>query len=114
MEAILDDYHNTMLIICNADQHQRLAVGDAGRERIDVLDGVEPVAAAKRRRQRLHPPADAAKNAADEQENRRAKQVDEFPESVAETQLNGKLRLPIFCEAEMCCLCRFCWRFCQS
>src|SRR6266849_2548692 len=67
------------LLICNADQHQRLAVGDAGRERIDVLDGVEPVAAAKRRRQRLHPPADAAKNAAGEQENRRAKQVDEFP-----------------------------------
>jgi hypothetical protein len=30
MEAILDDYHDTVLMICNADQHQRLGVGDAG------------------------------------------------------------------------------------
>jgi hypothetical protein len=58
--------------------------------------------------------ADAAKNAASEHENPRAKQVDEFPETVAETQLNGMLRRPIFCAAKMCCLCRIRRRFCQS
>jgi hypothetical protein len=58
----------------------------------------EPVA--KQCRPRRHPPADAAKNGASEPENPQAKQVDEFPESVAETQLKGKLRLPIFCTAK--------------
>ena len=53
----------------------------------------EPVAAAKRCRPRCREP--------------RAKQVSEFPESVAETQLNGKLRLPIFCTAKCAAYAEF-------
>jgi hypothetical protein len=73
-----------------------------------VLVG-EPIAAARK-----YLTADAATNAASDHESPRAKPVDEFQETVAETQLNGMLRRSIFCAAKMCCLCRIRRHFCQS